>query len=289
MLEAREVKISGRVSLKYQDTFIGFVVDDKLVIGIDLEGEKNRNALIDKSIHTIIHDHGRYMGQIGISAPIDTVKLAQELHAMSRELKDIRQKIIIPVGGSGERWGNFLGVKKQDIKIDGETLVNRIVRQVLYAGFDDIYMSKERPVGDASKYMGSVKEWNKEGRTLFLLGDVYYTDKAMHKILFDDDRNWRMFGRAMPNHRKDHPEPFALSFYPEHHQQIRDCATRVMALFGKGKTDGAGFLFLYRALVGLPDELMGAHLYGENWTDINDLTDDFDNPNDYHSFMEEVR
>lgn len=291
----KTIKIDDHTSIEYDQDQIEFIVQGTGIISANLDsGETNmgllkavsRRARIDELRHIILNGHGFAMRLAGVSVPIDTAKVERELLQIARELMAIEQLVIIPIGGTGERWGGYLGVKKQDIEIDGETLLDRIKRQVHAAGFDEIVASAERNRGDASKYIGSLNYWNKKGRTLFLLGDVYYTDAAMHKILFDDTRDWRMFGRAMPNARKDHPEPFAFSFYPGHHEQVEAAAERVIKLFEGGKTDGAGFLFLYRALVGLPDKLMGAHLYGENWIDINDLTDDFDNPNDYHSFME---
>ena len=246
---------------------------------------------LNLALSNMMLNHPLVLELEGIEETINAEELKEAVPVIQRALLQPKTKIIIPIGGQQERWGNYLGVSKHDINIGGETLLNRIIRLLSSNNFTDIYFSEERDAnyGDASKYMGSKEEWNTEGRTLFILGDVYFTEQAIHTILFNYDKDWRIFGRATKSTTgKDHAEPFAFSFYPEHIKQIKQAGARVAILHQEGRTGGAGFLYLYRALLGLPDEFMDKQLYGENFIDIDDLTDDIDMPEDYHRLMEHL-
>lgn len=232
--------------------------------------------------------------------PVDAYKLRDAVGWMEKEFIKIETRVIILAAGKGDRWNNYLDRPKHLIEVDGEPISQRAVRLLKANGVKDIWLAGEYEFEgvqnyqpqrdddkhDANKYLDTQLIWGKV-RTVLLLGDVYYTDKAMHTILNDQARSWRLFGRATPSKAgKDHPEPFGFSFFDYEAEQIKKAGNRAAELFDKHKTGGAGFLYLYRALMGLPDELMDKDLYGENWIDIDDETDDFDTPEDYHRFME---
>ena len=50
-------------------------------------------------------------------------------------------KIIILADGEGKRWGNYKGVPKQLLRIDGETLLDRMIRQ--FKEYEDSYWCQE--------------------------------------------------------------------------------------------------------------------------------------------------
>lgn len=203
-------------------------------------------------------------------------------------------RIIIAAAGQGERWYNYRNVPKHLINIEGEILLNRIVRQfknytndIIVIGKDDRYLVDgsilENPIDgewyDFGKIYSSNHLWS-DTRTIIVFGDVYFTDDAVSKIV-NDDNEYRFFMRTGPSKitLKKHKEIFALAFNSTMNNRIR---TSIETLIAKKAIGGAGAWQLYLYMHGQTSYTrnMKKLLSSGGYTEINDWTDDFDTPQD---------
>ncbi len=120
-----------------------------------------------------------------------------------------------------------------------------------------------------------------------LYGDVYYTEQAMD-IILSDTNDCRFFGRLQPGKIKSNREIFAIKSNEFIIQKAAEL--RQMQLDGIILNSLGGHL-LYHCL-GIKPNPRGKEIYCPNvnlitdyFTEINDLTDDFDIPKDYIQFM----
>lgn len=207
-------------------------------------------------------------------------------------------RVIIACAGSQEKWGNHLGVPSHLVPLAAHHDVPLLYRTVGQAReiSDDVHLTC--PVGDAryrlpgvtvheqegsapSEYAATRDLWNERGRTLLLLGDVYFTDPAMARIVSFDTCDYRVFGRAGASRHTGCPygEIFAVSWWPQHHQRLDRLLTGVHAMRAEGTVTRPPGWMLLRAWQGTrPDQ----HQVDLRWfVQINDLTDDIDTPADF--------
>lgn len=202
-------------------------------------------------------------------------------------------RVIIACAGREDdpKWGGYLGVPKHLAPVEGRPLLARTVDQVSAYATDAVITA---PRGDAryclpgaatvhpdrqaaNEYAGSRPWWNPAGRTVLLLGDVFFTVPAMHAILGYDGAAPCWFGRFGPSRvtASSAGELFAVSWLPDHHDDLDRHLARVATR--PDITRPAGWK-LYRSYHRLP---MHRHRRGRHWREINDLTDDFDTPARY--------
>lgn len=115
-------------------------------------------------------------------------------------------KYIIMADGKGTRWKNYQNIPKHLIKIDGEILLERTVRQlnnqdknakVIITSHDKRYEFK-----GATRYepLNNVLEIDRfteeliEDNICFLYGDTYYTDETIHNIINSKVEDILFFG-----------------------------------------------------------------------------------------------
>jgi hypothetical protein len=203
--------------------------------------------------------------------------------------------------GRAERWGDYLGVPKHLIRIGGETLLHRTVRLLRSNGFRDIIVSSRNDdyevpgtvrwaptnnIVEIDKIYSTKPIWNTSGKTIFLWGDCFFTKTAMRSIserAFATDETL-FFGREGPSKvtGKRWGELFAICAV-EHDKFERDCA-QIRAGIEDGSITRGGGWELYRVFVGRkPND---EHYVTSNFVEINDLTDDFDYPDDYDKFIQ---
>ena len=194
---------------------------------------------------------------------------------------------VIVAGGLAKRWGNYGGVAKHFVEIDGEPIILRTIRQssALFdrtvavvpqfgyvSGVDREILAPEETRGrEPWKVLSSKEEWS-SGRTTLLYGDVYFTDTAIKKISTTTAplaflMRWAKSERT----GKPHGEIYAISFTKPLHERIvaamedftppPDIPTR------------AGWHLLHR----LRDVA--------TLIEIDDETEDFDTPQDYGNWM----
>src|SRR5262245_42258851 len=106
--------------------------------------------------------------------------------------------IIACAGGDAPKWGNYLGVPEHLAPVYRAPLLHRTFAQVK-RWTDDVVITAPAgnpryfvdgplivwPVAEynVNEYAGSRPWWSDSGRTVLLLGDVYFTDQAMARIL----------------------------------------------------------------------------------------------------------
>lgn len=212
-------------------------------------------------------------------------------------------RVLILCAGPGERWGDHGGAPKHLTEVEGEILLHRTVRQVNAYTNDVCVISPPRDTrynvegairkaarhvperGDADKYMSSRHLWNTKGRTVILLGDVWYTDEAMARIMRYRSV-WTMYGRLGASQFTGYRygECFAFSFHPKHHEEFDRALARAEAM----KLAGRSGWILYK-IMGMkqnPVNLWGKSVHTRRHVEINDWTDDFDYPAQLDRFLE---
>ncbi|GAA1410570.1 hypothetical protein AUR04nite_12610 [Glutamicibacter uratoxydans] len=116
------------------------------------------------------------------------------------------KRYVIMANGRGTRWGSHLGIPKQLIEIEGETLLRRIVRQV--SQFDptaEVVISSGDPRHEtegAVRYVPLRNEIELDrfveelitNNTCFLYGDTYYSDEAIRIIVRAASQGVAFFG-----------------------------------------------------------------------------------------------
>jgi choline kinase len=191
---------------------------------------------------------------------------------------------VILAAGNQERWniGNDSGYKiKQLIEIDGKTLIERIQDQ-----FDGCVITHNEHIINHSKYfarpekyrwtietlLSSQAQWSTQ--TIVLLGDVYYSNSSVKEIK-EFSGGLMFFGTT--------GEIFAISF--KNHEFVRHNLERAVYKHERDlslKHDGRLWAF-YRMCSGLK---IKNHKFNENnFTFIDDETQDFDSIEDYHNFL----
>lgn len=195
--------------------------------------------------------------------------------------------------GDGSRWGNYMGSPKQLVKIGPESTLERTVRMLRQFGVSEItsvcHDPRLAPDGlnmfhprahrwTAESLLASSPLWS--GRILVLLGDVFFTEAALRRMIFSQ-QPIGVFGRSGPNrfNGRTHGEIFGLTISADAAGAVRAAATKVIALT-KGGAWG-NLWDVYHVLTDLP--IRSAEVEHDIFVELNDLTDDFDTPRDYRS------
>ncbi len=204
---------------------------------------------------------------------------------------------IIICAGEATRWGNHLGIPKHLIEIGGETLIERTTRLLHKHKKEDIdvkivvkdlkdkryYVDGAETVEanlnpqnvDADKFLSSEHLWNQEGRTLVIYGDCWLSDGCIKKVMEFESEEWTLFANKV--------ECFVQSFYPQSIPQHKAALEYIRESYKRGDISVCGGWHHYRAMQGYP---LTEHRMEHNFYLIDDLSDDFDFPNEYDNFME---
>jgi hypothetical protein len=210
---------------------------------------------------------------------------------------------IIIAAGEQTRWNNYLGIRKHFIKIDGEPIIKRTIRLLNESGTTPHVVGRDQTYDlpgsklflpefnsknfGVDKFLNSKELWSQSERTIVFYGDVYFSDKAMKTILEYEPREWTLFGRegASEITGTGHGECFAQSFYPEHLKQHEKALHEVIALERENRITRSGGWEHYRQMAGYANTSPISHVVGRNFVEINDWTDDFDEPAEYEEYM----
>jgi hypothetical protein len=207
-------------------------------------------------------------------------------------------RVIIACSGDQSKWGGHLGVPSHLAPLTahgGQPLLHRTVRQaravtsdvhVTAPSGDDRYITDgvtvhHREPGAPSEYAVTRDLWHDHGRTILLLGDVYFTDAAIARIVGHTPRSYQVFGRYGPSQVTGTPwgEIFAASWWPEQHTQMDAHLDLVHRTRAAGTVTRPSGWMLLRAWQSTP---LGEHRVGPKWfVEIDDATDDLDLPEDY--------
>lgn len=206
-------------------------------------------------------------------------------------------KVIIAASGSQSKWDGHLGVPSHFAPLTrhgGQPLIARTVEQVrsydlepevlvpLGSRYNELDAVKHpTSVTHESEYAASRAHWDEQGRTVLLLGDVYFSDLAMERIMRFTKRQYMVFGRFGPSKVTGTPygEIFAASWWGENHLQLDEHLNRVHKTRASGKITRPPGWMLLRSMQGTP---MNRHrVLPAHFIEIDDETDDIDFPVDY--------
>ncbi len=198
------------------------------------------------------------------------------------------KRYIIMANGRGTRWGSHLGIPKQLIEIEGETLLRRIVRQV--SEFDptaEIVISSGDPRHEtegAVRYVPLRNEIELDrfveelitNNTCFLYGDTYYSDQAIRVIVKSAAQGVAFFG--------DERSIVGVSCHDE--LVFRKHLSNVRNAFNEGLIDNCIGWQVYQSFVGqlFEDLRIGDYFV---WLDEK-MTCGFNSPEDLRLFMDSL-
>jgi hypothetical protein len=204
-------------------------------------------------------------------------------------------KVIVIAAGEGSRWGDYQGVPKHLVTLNGERLIDRTARlfsahgDVTIVGRDERYCTphsqlyvprlEDRNYG-ADKFLSSRSLWSRDDRTVVAYGDVYFTESAVNWITSWPARDWYLFARFGPSsvYGGDRGECFAQSFWPVNIPDHLAALREVVAARRAKHIHEAGGWQHYRAMEGL---FLDEHAKGSRFIEVDDATDDLDYPDDY--------
>jgi hypothetical protein len=214
----------------------------------------------------------------------------------------IDAKFIIGCAGPSKRWGNHTGVPKHLVKIDGVPLLHRTVKllkgfganDISILAFDDRYkidgtqlISPTKTAFKNTALGHSAEYWSSTRDSVLILGDVYFSQEAMRKIILHQGERINWFGRMGEGKSgKRWPEIFAISIPPHRHQEMMDSFLAVSRAFQEQKIKRATGWECYRFLHGLP---LNSNLFSTDFTHIDDETEDFDYPPEYEQWLKTFR
>lgn len=209
-------------------------------------------------------------------------------------------KIFILADGDGTRWGKYMGVSKQLLTIDGETLLDRMIRQLIERGANDIviigpytspYAENDRS-GYSREKRKMFQEIAEKYREPFILlnGDCFYTDEIITDCLARvPELGWLHWCCPHPNYYTG--KPWGEGYI----HKVTDLywwitkLSEFNRLVDNGSIQIGNDWSINRFLYGRTDLIT----HSENVHDLSkydvywhDETDDFDFPVDYDRFME---
>jgi len=209
------------------------------------------------------------------------------------------RSIIILAGGKGTRWGNYTGKPKHFLKVDGETLIARLVRlakqhapeaaifivgpKLAFPCDGVTTIAPRRILGtDHDKLIGAQEHWATDGRTLVMWGDVWLSDAGAATMFRDDSEPVLWFGRLGPSAvtGKRYGEFWGVSFEADQHKRFVKAATAASEKFRAGKVKRDNSWSIYAQMTGAKQRGL-VYDRAECWREIDDFTEDFDFPIDW--------
>lgn len=196
-------------------------------------------------------------------------------------------RYVIMADGKGSRWNNFMGHSKHDIRVCGETLLERTVRlvhesdsqaQVIITSHDETLS-----VAGAERYepKNNVLEIDRFTRELicddmcFLYGDVLYSEEAISQISASRGKEPVLFFGSRDS---------ICAVLISDGELFRRLYLEIRQLYTDGKIEECKGWQVYHLYAGLP--LQGRQT-GNNYVLLDSFTRDFNSPDDYISFISE--
>ena len=192
-------------------------------------------------------------------------------------------KYVIMADGSMHRWKAECDIPKHLLRVKGETLLQRLVRQLQpYAGADEIIITshdRRYEVPGAVRYVPKNNyleidrfTWELiEQDTCFLYGDTCYTDAAIQAIRDSRAEKLHFWGT----------EDAIVAVIVGDTDVMRFHIQRVKDLYIKGIIDDCRGWQVYQSYTGLP---FGPQVVGPEYTLLTDETQGFNTPAEYRAF-----
>lgn len=209
-------------------------------------------------------------------------------------------------GGADTKWTERGGLSRRHFQIvNGERVIDRLVRQLTERGVTDIgiicpdipgydlpgtYRVKPTYSEWGHEALNGRELWHDSRKTIQVYGDMIFTEAAMDIVVGFPHRRWQMFGRYGNGIIKGGGgELFATSFWPEHHDEWEAAQRLAIDYHRRGITRRLGSWTAYRIMAGARGAQAGNHRRyrpGLLFTNIRDITDDFDTPEQFAKLIE---
>lgn len=185
--------------------------------------------------------------------------------------------------GRGRRWGDYLGIPKHLIEVDGETLLQRTTRLIHEADSTaEVFISSSFPSYEAE---GATRHSPLHAdheldrfcyelicpRVCFLYGDTFYTAAAIEAIVQAEAQPLLFFGNDK--------SIVAIKSTDEVH--LKSLINTLFEQIEQGEIEDAKGWDLYRLALAMQSE--GAE--EDPFVHMTDSTQDFNSPDDYLSFV----
>ncbi len=226
-------------------------------------------------------------------------------------------KIYPQIGSIGypNRWNNYLGVPKHLIPIQGEPLIHRTQRLLLQNGATDVWVScneqnfnsyvidgcnpvktnfEKNSLYPDHEFMSTRGMENKDGVTVQLFGDVYYTEDLIKNLITNPSEDWHYYARRISSQitGKVYGEHFVWYYHISKLDKLIESSIKSIELTKKfikeyenKKTSYPWIMeesskMAYRIMSGLnPKDPHAVENF--NWVEWDDETEDFDYPIDW--------
>lgn len=191
-------------------------------------------------------------------------------------------KYIIMADGKGTRWNNYKGIPKHLIEVDGEILLERIVKQlnkfdpnaeVIITSHDKRYEFKGSTRYEPKNNIIELDRYTKElieDNICFLYGDTYYSDNAIKEIITKNCEDILFFGNMksiIAIKIKD------SSLFKKHIENVRN-------LYQNNKIKECKGWQVYQSFQNLEFD---KKVIKNKYILIEDATKDFNTPNEYEN------
>lgn len=213
------------------------------------------------------------------------------------------QKVIILADGKGGRWARLLPTPKQLMVLGGEVILHRTVRQLFERGERDITITSHDPrmevagttryepvdnIYQIDQFYACRELWvGSSAPVVFLYGDVRFSDAAMDTILQHPTRDCTYFQRTHGSKITGKPwkEGFAMKVV-DTGMMLAACATIRAEIVAERQLEHYHQLQGY--LEGCGMEPYFEEKIGPRGVEIDDETDDLDNPQDAEQWERNV-
>lgn len=190
-------------------------------------------------------------------------------------------KYIIMADGKGSRWKNYRDIPKHFIEVNGETIIGRCVRlikegdpeaEVIITSHDERYDIKGARRYEPLNNNLEVDRFTEElieDEVCFLYGDTYYSQEAIKLIQNTCVEDVLFFGTKTS----------IVCVKVKKGSNFKKHVDNVRTLFLEGKISKCIGWQVYQSYAGLP---FGEKQIGRDFILIEDRTEDFNSPEDYH-------
>ena len=203
-------------------------------------------------------------------------------------------RVIIVAAGDGSRWNNYRGTPKHLTVVEKEVLLERTCKQFLKYTSDVCIIGRDKryevkgatlyiPSGsntnykDANKFMCTQALWNKNGRTVIVFGDVYFTNDAVKTIMKSDgEYKWFLRREESKISGARWKEIFAFAFNAS---MINNLTQTLLLLISRDQVQKQAGWALYKAMSGdrfLTFSSTHHHVHIDDWTEDFDFPEDLE-------------
>jgi len=214
-------------------------------------------------------------------------------------------KIVILAGGDSERFGG----PKHLSEILGEPIIKRTLRLLMELCSHEITVVTPPNLLSAYSVIESnqIKYLERSGPCLqklvqiepllvgadhyiVLLGDVFFTRRALESIIGNEAREVVFYCRYGPSlvSERNWGEIFGLSFSSSFRDELVEAARMAHALFRQGLVSRDAIWEVAKLYGGVPINLLQTHPKLDSYFEINDHTDDVDYPEDVGRIRESL-